>query len=113
MNQPHQNRSSRTDYQTIIVHTITYFGMGILAFTFLHYAVAFSSGQLASFMRPTSDPIVMAGVLFQPIRGIVFALAFYPLRKTLFGQKNGWLVLWWTLIAFGHPIHVCACTCLD
>ena len=87
--------------KTIIVHTITYFGMGVLAFTFLHYTEAYSSGQLACFMRPTSDPIVMAGVLFQPIRGIVFALAFYPLREVLFGRKNGWLVLWWLLIALG------------
>lgn len=43
----------------------------------------------------------MAGVLFQPIRGLIFALAFYPLREPLFGRKNGWLVSWWTLVALG------------
>jgi hypothetical protein len=39
-----------------------------------------------------SDPLVMAGPLFQPLRGLVFALVFYPLRECLFGKKNGWLL---------------------
>ena len=32
---------------------------------------------------------VMAGPLFQPIRGVIFALAFYPLRSVLFAEKRG------------------------
>ena len=51
------------------------------------------SGALAGYMRPTTDRWVMAGPLFQPIRGVVFALAFYPLRSVLFGRKNGWLII--------------------
>lgn len=43
----------------------------------------------------------MAGPLFQPIRGVIFALAFYPIRHPLFGSKLGWLVLWWLLVALG------------
>ncbi len=87
--------------KTIVVHTITYFAMGLLAFNLLHYAEAYTSGALAGYMRPTTDRLVMAGPLFQPIRGIIFALAFYPLRSVLFGKKNGWLILWWVLIALG------------
>ncbi|HUH97782.1 MAG TPA: hypothetical protein VLZ89_10515 [Anaerolineales bacterium] len=87
--------------KTIVVHTITYFFMGVLAFTLLNYTQSYSSGALACFMRPTSDPLVKAGVLFQPIRGLIFALAFYPLRELLFGRRSGWLVMWWTLVALG------------
>jgi hypothetical protein len=43
----------------------------------------------------------MAGPLFQPIRGVLFALAFYPLRSILFGTRRGWLTLWWLLLALG------------
>jgi hypothetical protein len=43
----------------------------------------------------------MAGPLFQPIRGLLFALAFYPLREILFGEARGWLVLWLELTVLG------------
>ncbi|MDQ3349633.1 MAG: hypothetical protein M3545_16930 [Acidobacteriota bacterium] len=52
-------------------------------------------------MRPTTDPWVMAGPLFQPVRGVIFALAFYPLRNVLFARSRGWLALWWLLLALG------------
>jgi CDP-diglyceride synthetase len=52
-------------------------------------------------MRSTSDPLVMAGPLFQPIRGVIFASALYPLRSVLFAERRGWLILWWLLLALG------------
>ncbi len=87
--------------KTIVVHTVTYFMMGLLASTLLGYAEAFAAPWMVCWMRQTDDPLVMAGPLFAPIRGLIFALAFYPLRETLFGKKNGWLVLWWLLVALG------------
>ena len=87
--------------KTIVVHTTTYFLMGLLAASFLDYAARFARPEMVCWMRPTDDPLVMAGPLFQPIRGLIFALAFYPLRKVLFGQKNGWLIMWWLLVALG------------
>ena len=84
-----------------VAHTLTYFLMGILAFNFLKYSDSFSQGVLACFMRPTSDAWVAAGPALQWIRGIIFALAFYPLRESFFGKKNGWLVLGWVLVALG------------
>lgn len=84
-----------------VVHTITYFLMGLLAYTFLGYTERFAQADMASWMRQTSDPMVMAGPLFQPLRGIIFALAFFPLREIVFGKKNGWLVMWWLLVALG------------
>ena len=86
--------------KTIVVHTVTYFVAGVLAYSLGHYEASFARPPLSYFMRPTSDPIVRGGVLFQPIRGVIFALAFYPLRSVLFA-RNGWLVLWWLLVALG------------
>ena len=87
--------------KTSVAHTLTYFLMGILAYNFLNYSELFATGALASFMRPTDSPWVAAGPMLQPIRGLIFALAFYPLREIFFGKKNGWLILWWVLIALG------------
>lgn len=85
--------------RTMVCHTITYFVMGILAAHFLNYAALMARPDSA--MRPFTSPWVMAGPLFQPIRGMVFALVFYPLRSCLFGRKHGWLLMGWMLIALG------------
>jgi hypothetical protein len=87
--------------KTIVVHTITYFFMGFLAATFLNYAERFARPEMACWMRQLDDPLIMIGPLLQPIRGLIFALAFYPLREILFGKKNGWLIMWWILVALG------------
>jgi hypothetical protein len=85
--------------KTMVCHTITYFIMGALAAHFLNYAEALARPD--SGMRPMSDPMVMAGPLFQPLRGLVFALVFYPMRDRLFGGKDGWLLMAWMLFALG------------
>jgi hypothetical protein len=87
--------------KTVVVHTVTYFVAGILAYTLNDYQQSYSQPPLSYIMRPTSDQLVMAGPLFQPIRGVIFALAFYPLRSILFGTPRGWLTLWWLLLALG------------
>lgn len=87
--------------KTVIVHTITYFVAGVLAYTLGGYEKAFSQPPLSYLMRPTSDPLVMAGPLFQPVRGVIFASALYPLRNVLFAERRGWLTLWWLLLALG------------
>jgi len=87
--------------KTSVVHTVTYFIMGLLAANFLNYAGKFADSSMACWMRQTEDIIVMLGPAFQPIRGVIFALAFYPLRDIVFEKKNGWLILWWTLVALG------------
>ena len=87
--------------KTVVVHTVTYFLAGLLAYTLGGYEKTFSEPPLSYFMRPTSDRLVMAGPLFQPIRGVIFALALYPLRRVVFAEKRGWLILWWLLLALG------------
>lgn len=94
-------RLSILTLKTVIVHTTTYFVAGFLAYTLGGYEQTFSEPPLSYFMRPTSDPLVMAGPLVQPVRGVIFALAFYPLRNVLFAERRGWLVLWWLLLALG------------
>jgi hypothetical protein len=84
-----------------IVHTITYMLVGIPISLIFNYTESFKAPELACWMRPMSDPIVMIGPLVQPIRGFIFALAFFPLREILFGKKLGWLIMWWLLIALG------------
>jgi hypothetical protein len=85
--------------RTIVCHSLTYFMMGALAFHFLNYADLLSRPN--SGFRPITDPWLMAGPLLQPLRGLIFALVFYPLRECLFGKKYGWLLMGWMLIALG------------
>ena len=87
--------------KTVVVHTVTYFCVGATALFLLDYPTLYSRPDMTGFMRQTTDPMVMAGPLFQPVRGAVFALAIYPLRRAFFERKNGWLLLWWALVAFG------------
>ena len=85
--------------KTAVCHTLTYIFMGVLAAHFLNYGAEFARSN--SGMRLITDPWVMAGPLFQPLRGLVFASVFYLLRGCLFGKKNGWLLMAWILIAIG------------
>ena len=87
--------------KTVVVHTATYFVAGLLAYALNDYATTFSQPPLSYIMRPTSDRWVMAGPLLQPVRGVIFALAFYQLRSVLFAERRGWLTLWWLLLALG------------
>ncbi len=87
--------------KSLVVHTITYFLSGLAAANLFHYEGLFAIPSMAGFMRPYNDVWVMVGPLFQPLRGILFALAFYPLRESLFNRKHGWLVLWGLLVILG------------
>jgi hypothetical protein len=85
--------------KTVVCHTLTYFVMGALAFYFLHYADFINKPN--SGMRPTSSPLVMLGPVLQIMRGVLFALVFYPFREILFARKHGWLLIAWILIGVG------------
>jgi hypothetical protein len=87
--------------KTIVTHTVTYSIMGLLALAILDYTRFFAETSLNVMMRQTNDPWVMAGPLFQPIRGVLFGIVFYLLRETFFGKKNGWLVMWLVLMVVG------------
>jgi hypothetical protein len=87
--------------KSIVSHTLTYFLVGLVASTVFNYSADFARPELRDYMRQIGDPIIAFGPGLQPIRGILFALAFYPLREILFRRKNGWLITWWLLVALG------------
>ncbi len=87
--------------KTIVTHTVTYFVFGVLALFVFDYARLFADTELRFVMRPTTDPLVMAAPLFQPIRGLLFAVLLSLLRETFFATRWGWLRLWLVLVVFG------------
>jgi hypothetical protein len=87
--------------KTIVTHTVTYFLIGLVALWSFDYARKFAEPSLRSLMRQTDAPLVMAGPLFQPIRGVLFGFVFYLLREPLFGARAGWLILWLVLVVVG------------
>jgi hypothetical protein len=87
--------------KTIVVHTVTYFIMGLLALTFLEYRTAFAEPVTREYMRQVDDPLIALGPSLQFIRGILFAVVFYLLRDILFGRRNGWLIMWVMLVSLG------------
>jgi len=87
--------------KTTVVHTVTYFAMGVLAMTVFRYSRRLADPAVVETMRGTDDPLVRAGVLFQPIRGALFGLVFFLLRDVVFAQSAGWLILWATLVVLG------------
>jgi hypothetical protein len=87
--------------KTIVAHTVTYFAVGLLAFTVFDYTTRFADPALRCFMRQTDHPMVAAGPLLQPIRGFLFGAVFYLLRNVLFRERDGWLRMWITLVFVG------------
>lgn len=84
--------------KTVVAHTVTYLIAGILAYSIFNYPRLFSKTELRFFMRQTSHPLVKLGVIFQPLRGVIFGIAFFILRDSFFTQSNGWLLMWIVLV---------------
>ena len=87
--------------KTIVVHTVTYFLAGIWALVVFDYGAQFADPDFSLPMRQLDDPLVRAGVLFQPLRGLLFGAVFYALRSVLFRPKDGWLIMWMLLVFVG------------
>jgi len=87
--------------KSMVAHTVTYFVMGVLAFFVLGYDRLYAETDLKYLMRQTNERIVMAGPLFQPLRGVIFGVVFVLLRRSLFEQRRGWLRMWAVLVGLG------------
>jgi hypothetical protein len=87
--------------KSAVLHTVTYFLAGLAAANLFHYQGLFTIPSLTGYMRPVDSVWVLIGPLFQPLRGILFALAFYPLRASLFTRKYGWMTAWGLLVVLG------------
>ncbi len=88
-------------YSAIVVHTTSYLVVGAVAFTILDYPTLFADARLQSLFRQADDRWVMAGPLFQPLRGLLFGAVFYVLRDAFFGPTDGWLRIWLVLVVVG------------
>jgi integrase len=77
--------------KTAAVHVVTYFIVGVLSFLFLDYAAKYADPAVANFVRQTDHPLVAAGPFFQILRGLLFGIAFFALRESIFPHKHGWL----------------------
>jgi hypothetical protein len=84
--------------KTIITHTVTYFVLGVLAYVLLDYQRLYVETELRHLMRPTTDALVMAGPLFQPLRGLIFGVVFALIRGAWLGHPHGWARLWAVLV---------------
>jgi hypothetical protein len=87
--------------KTMVTHTVTYFVIGLLAYFVFDYQRLFAETELRFLMRPTADPLVMAGPLFQPIRGLIFGALLFMLREMFFATRRGWIRLWLVLVVVG------------
>lgn len=87
--------------KTILVHTVTYFLIGLISFLFLDYSARYADPAVAVALRQTDHPLVTAGPLFQVLRGFLFGIAFYVLRNVIFPKRRGWLTLWLVLLIIG------------
>ncbi len=87
--------------KSMVTHTLTYSLAGVLALTMFHYAEQFADPNYTYPMRLVSDPLVYAGPLFQPLRGLLFGVIFYLLREVLFRPRDGWLIIWLLLFIGG------------
>jgi hypothetical protein len=91
---PHEKDGfGRFWWLTTVCHVVTYFAMGIIAFTVFNYRGLFESEALSSFMKPVSSKWVAAGPALQVIRAVIIAAALYPFREVFLTTANGWLKL--------------------
>jgi len=66
----------------------------------LDYKELFQREIIRDYMLPL-DSRTLLGVLLQPVRGVLFAAALWPLRDFILGRKHGWLYIWSIFLVFG------------
>lgn len=81
-----------------VAHFLTYFFIGLLFYlsglNVMAYYEQHPHQLINALYRETSSVLVMAGPLFQLLRGLLIALAIYPFRSVIIDRKLGWLYLW-------------------
>jgi len=84
--------------KTAAIHTVTYFLVGVFFYLFFDYTTKYADLAVANFVRQTDHPLVATGPFFQILRGLLFGIAFYALRESIFLYRRGWLRLWLALV---------------
>jgi hypothetical protein len=88
-------------FKIIVVHTVTYFIFGLIMSNLFNYNELFGQEIIRNYMRPIDSAYVFAGPFLQPVRGLLFALALWPLRSIIFERKFAWMILWNLFVVFG------------
>lgn len=101
-----KNNSKKLGYfkRFTLTHVITYLVCGLIFMNLLEYEKEFLSNEYFSHFRPLDSPIVQAAVLFQFLRGGLFALILYPFKDTIVKSKFGWFILFgviWGMTCIG------------
>lgn len=96
-----QSSAGEIVFKTTVTHTVTYFVVGAAVFFLFDYPTLIAESVLQLSMRPLNSPLVIAGPLLQPLRGVLFGVVFYLLREPFFGNRRGWLVMWTVLVSIG------------
>ncbi len=87
--------------QVIVAHTLTYFVAGLVASNIFHYGRVFDLPVIRDYMLPIAEHNLPIGPFLQPVRGLLFAIGLWPIRRLLLEHKRGWLVLWGLLVTVG------------
>lgn len=88
-------------FKVIIVHFVTYTVAGLIFSNVFNYPAIFDMEVIKDYYVSYSSHNIILGPLLQPVRGLLFALAIYPLRDYLRKRKHGWLTLWLLIILIG------------
>lgn len=77
-----------------LVHVVTYLVAGLFFMNVMAYSDEFANNPAFAHFRPLDSPIVRAAVLFQLLRGALFAVILYPFKRVVVDSKYGWIMLW-------------------
>lgn len=100
MNAKDQSSFFTFTIRVIAIHVLTYFLFGLVMSNLLGYEELFQKEIIRDFMRPMGTNSLL-GIAMQPIRGLLFALALWPIRSIFIEKKQGWLYLWGVFLVFG------------
>ena len=102
MNTPNNWKTfTRFALRVIVAHTLTYFIYGIIMSNMFDYNAIFAREIIRDFMLPIGERNVFLHFAMQPVRGLIFAIALWPIRDLLIERKYGWLILWGLLVSIG------------
>jgi hypothetical protein len=76
-------------WRVVASHVISYFIVGLIAFTVLDYRTLYAETELRHLMRSTDSAWVAAGPALQVIRGIIFGLVLWPFADRIVTTGGG------------------------
>jgi hypothetical protein len=86
---------------SMVVHTLSYSLVGMIAFAVMDYPSLFLEPGLRDLMLPADDPRFAFGPAFQIVRGALYGVVVHQLRSVVLGARGGWAILWLVLLVVG------------